>query len=269
MTKVVVATMLTDDCRTPVSTAAELAARLGGELTVLGSVPDLHPGADAWPGHPALEHVESWVSGVLTDGAPARRVAARGGLPGVEIPRFAEEVNADLLVIGRREVSGVGDLADTVLRRIRRPCLVLPCHWEKLSPILVALDGTERGFQVHQAACEFAERMRAPVRSVAVEAPERDGQAAGPSARSLRLLARVQALAGGGNGSAAVKLAAPPLHIRAGDVVKEVLAEVAEVGAGILAVGWRWGGPSDRIPAGSVGRRLALEAPCGVLAIPL
>jgi nucleotide-binding universal stress UspA family protein len=269
MTKVVVATTLADDCRTPVGTAAELAARLGGELTVLGSVPELEPGAGAWPGHPALDRVKTWVSGVLPPGSTAPRIAARGGLPGVEIPRFAEEVNADLLVIGKGELTGAGDLADTVLRRSRKPCLVLPCHWERLAPILVALDGSERGFQVHHAACELAARMRAPVQSVTVEPPDRDGHAAGPSARSLRLQARVQALAAGGNGSAALKLASPPLHIRAGDVVREVLAEVADVGAGILAVGWRWGGPSDRIPTGSVGRRLALEAPCGVLAIPL
>jgi nucleotide-binding universal stress UspA family protein len=269
MTKVVVATTLDDACRVPVSTAIELAARLGGELTVLGSVPELAPGAAAWPGQPALELVEAWVADMLPAGATAPRVAARGGLPGVEIPRFAEEVNADLLVIGRGDLTGAGDLADTVLRRSRKPCLVLPCHWQKLLPILVALDGSERGFQVHQAACELAERMRVPVRSVTVDPLDRDGQAAGPSARSLRLLARVQALAGGGHGSTALKLASPPLHIRAGDVVREVLAEVAEVGAGILAVGWRWGGPSDRIPTGSVGRRLALEAPCGVLAIPL
>jgi nucleotide-binding universal stress UspA family protein len=156
-----------------------------------------------------------------------------------------------------------------VLRRSRKPCLLLPCRWEQLSPILVALDGSERGFQVYRAACELAQRMRVPVQSVTVEPLHRDGQDAGPSARSLGLLARVQALAAGGNGSAALKLAPPPLQIRAGDVVKEVLAEVAQVGAGILAVGWRWGGPSDRIPTGSVGRRLALEAPCGVLAIPL
>jgi nucleotide-binding universal stress UspA family protein len=269
MTKVVVATTLVDDCRTPVRTAVELAARLGGELTVVGSVPELAPGSGAWPGHPALEQVEAWVSSLLPANATAPRVAARGGLPGVEIPRFAEEMNADLLVIGKGDPTGAGDLADTVLRRSRKPCLVLPCNWEKLSPILVALDGSERGFQVHQSACELAERMRVPVRSVTVEPLARDGQDAGPSARSLRLLARVQALAGGGNGTAALKLASPPLHVRAGDVVKEVLAEVAEVGAGILAVGWRWGGPSDRIPTGSVGRRLALEAPCGVLAIPL
>jgi nucleotide-binding universal stress UspA family protein len=269
MTRIVVATTLKDDCRTPVRTAVELAARLGGELTVLGSVPGLVPGAAAWPGHPALEQVQAWVSDVVPSGAPAPRVAARGGLPGVEIPRFAEEVNADLLVVGKCDASGAGTLADTVLRRSRKPCLVLPCGWDKLTPLVVALDGSERGFQVHQAASEIAERMQVPVQTVTVDAPDRDGTTSGPSGRSLRLLSRIQAFAPRNNGAAALKLVPPALHIRAGDVVREVLAEVAEVGAGILAVGWRWGGPSDRIPTGSVGRRLALEAPCGVLAIPL
>jgi nucleotide-binding universal stress UspA family protein len=269
MTMVVAATTLETECRTPVRTAVELAARLGGELTVLGTVPELEPGTVAWPGHPALERVQAWVSDVLPADASAPRVAACGGLPGVEIPRFAEEVNADLLVVGKCGASGAGTLADAVLRRSRRPCLVLPCDWDKLEPILVALDGSERGLQVHEVAGQLAERMNAPMRTITVEALDRSGAAVGPSARSLRLLSRVQALAPRNLGAAAVRIAAPAMHIRAGDVVREVLAEVAEVGAGMLAVGWRWGGPSDRIPSGSVGRRLALEAPCGVLAIPL
>jgi len=269
MTRIVVATTLMDDCRLPLRTAAELATRLGGELTVLGFVPELVPGGAAWPSHPALKQVQAWVTSALPGNSPMPRVAARGGLPGVEMPRFAEEVNADLLVVGRCEVGGVGTLADAVLRRSRKPCLVLPCQWERLDPIVVALDGSERGFQVHEAASEIAGRMQVPIQTVTVEPAERDAAVAGPSGRSLRLLTRVQALAGRNHGAAALRLAPPTLHIRAGDVVRELLAEVAEVGAGMLAVGWRWGGPSDRIPSGSVGRRLALEAPCGVLAVPL
>ena len=268
MSKVVVATTLAEECRSPVRMAAEMAARLGGELTVLGSVPELGAGSTAWPGHPVLRRVEAWVDETLP-GTSRPRIAVRGGLPGVEIPRFAEEVDADLLVVGRCGESQAGTLADTVLRRSRKPCLVLPCAWERLEPIVVALDGSERGLQVHHAAGELARRMHVPVQTVTVEPAEREGAVpSGPTARSLRLLSRLQA-APAGNGTAAFKLAPAPMHIRAGDVVREVLTEVAEVGAGILAVGWRWGGPSDRIPIGSVGRRLALEAPCGVLAIPL
>ena len=267
MSRVVVATTMAENCRSTVRVAADLAGRVGGELTVVGSADELEPGAGAWRGHPSLERVEQWVAETLPPGTRKPRVAARGGLPGVEIPRYAEEVNADLLVVGRCDAPGAGALADTVLRRSRKPCLVLPCNWERLAPVVVALDGSERGFQVHHAASELARRMDVPVQTVTVDAAERDA-ASGPSARSLRLLSRLQAPAGD-NGSSALKLSSAPVHIRAGDVVREVLAEVVEVGAGILAVGWRWGGPSDRIPVGSIGRRLALEAPCGVLAIPL
>jgi nucleotide-binding universal stress UspA family protein len=268
MTKVVVATTLVKECRTPVRVAADLAGRIGGTLTVLGSVPELEAGTSAWRDHPALRQVQEWVAEALPPGTPAPRVAARGGLPGIEIPRFADEVEADVLVVGKCESSGAGALADTVLRRSRRPCLVLPCGWDRLTPVLVALDGSERGFQVHQAASELARRMDTTVHAVTVDAPEREPHGAGPSARSLRLLARLHGQAAEA-GSAARQLATAPVHVRAGDVVREVLAEVLEVGAGMLAVGWRWGGPSDRIPVGSIGRRLALEAPCGVLAIPL
>jgi nucleotide-binding universal stress UspA family protein len=148
---------------------------------------------------------------------------------------------------------------------------VVPCGWTRVEPVLVALDGSERGFQVHQAACELAERIGAGVYAVTVEPEDGAGRAAGVhNARSVRLQARVQACAAAAPGAAALSLhGAPSLHVRSGDIVTQVMAEVRELDAGILAVGWRWGGPSDRIPVGSVGRRLAHDAPCAVLAVPL
>ena len=269
MSKVVVATTLREDGRTPVRVAADVAERLGAELTVLGSMPELEAGSIVSPGDPALARVNAWVESALPPGIKRPLVAARGGLPGVEIPRFAESIGAELIVVGKCASSdGPDALADAVLRRSRMPCLVLPCHWVRLDPLLVALDGSERGFQVHLAASRIARRLRVAVAVVTVDAPERESVASGPSTRSLRLLARVQATSVGA-GAATLAPASEPVHVRRGDVVREVLAEVLDAGAGLLAVGWRWGGPSDCIPFGSIGRRLALGAACGVLAIPL
>jgi nucleotide-binding universal stress UspA family protein len=271
MPKMIIATSMEQECRGVLAVAVDLAERLGSAATVVGPLAELAPGVSARAGHPALESLEHWVRGALPSRAAMPRVVARGGLPAVEIARYADEAEADLVVVGRGTGADGGALADAVVRRSRRPCLVLPCGWTRVAPVLVALDGTDRGFQVHQAACEFAERIRAPLVAVTVEPEEAGVRAAGmPSARSLRVQARVQAFASASPGGAALAVhAAPPVHVRTGDTVSQVVAEALELEAGILAVGWRWGGPSDRIPAGSVGRRLAHEAPCAVLTVPL
>jgi nucleotide-binding universal stress UspA family protein len=48
-----------------------------------------------------------------------------------------------------------------------------------------------------------------------------------------------------------------------------VLAEVRESGADLLVIGYHRGGPPGVLEAGSTARRLAHEAPCAVLTIPL
>ncbi|HEX5632465.1 MAG TPA: universal stress protein, partial [Gemmatimonadales bacterium] len=217
MPKMVVATTMTRECESVLRVASGLAERLGSELSVIGSVAELAPGVSARAGHPVLAAVQQWVRDALPAGARIPRVAARGGLPAVEIPRFAEEVNADLLVVGRGRDEGAA-LADAVLRRSRRPVLVVPCGWTRIEPVLVALDGSERGFQVHQAACELAERIDATVHAVTVEPEDVAGRSAGMhNARSLRLLARVQSCAAAAPGAAALSLhGAPTLHVRTG-----------------------------------------------------
>ena len=65
-------------------------------------------------------------------------------------------------------------------------------HPKSLDQLLKRLGQIARDFHALDAlAARRAERMRVPVRSVTVEPLNRDGQEAGPSARSLRLLARV------------------------------------------------------------------------------
>lgn len=270
MSQVVVAVMLRDECRPTIATAHALATRLGARLTAVGCVPELAPGSAAPAGHPAHRAIADWVCRALPAGAELPRVAVRGGMPGIEIPRVADEARADLLVVGRCGDSAAGSLVDEVLRRSRRPCLVLPATVGTIAPILAALDGTERGLQVHERARDIAERLGEPLRAVTVEPPELGAAPATPaglpSARSLRLQSQLLAH---GRGESSVALVTPTVHVRTGDPVTEVLAEVREHGVGMLVVGWRWGGPSDRVPVGSVGRRLALEAPCAVLAVPI
>jgi nucleotide-binding universal stress UspA family protein len=66
-----------------------------------------------------------------------------------------------------------------------------------------------------------------------------------------------------------VRRAGSELDIRRGAIVPEVLAEVDEAEADALVIGYHRGGPAGMIEAGSSARRLAHEARCAVLTIPL
>lgn len=72
------------------------------------------------------------------------KVALGTGVAGIEIPRFAERVQADLLVLPRMTLAGE-QLADAVTRRSRVPCLMVSPGQEDLDRWLVALDGSPRG----------------------------------------------------------------------------------------------------------------------------
>jgi nucleotide-binding universal stress UspA family protein len=269
MSHIVVAVTLADDCLGSMGVACGFADRLGARVTAVCCVPELAPGSTAPLGHPAHRRVSEWIRRALPAGLAMPRVLVRGGIPAIELARIADESQADLLVIGRCGPPEAGSLVDAVLRRSRRPCLVLPGCGGDLTPMLAALDGTERGLQVHERALALADRLAVPLAEVTVQPLAYGGATAPPSERASRLLSRVRTPARHAEVGLSVALQSPPLHVRTGDPVAEVLAEVSERGIGMLVVGWRWGGPSDRVPVGSVGRRLALEAPCAVLTVPI
>ena len=143
--------------------------------------------------------------------------------------------------------------------------------------MLVALDGTERGLSVLLAAVDFARLTGAKLRAVSVE-PAYENEAGVPrllTGRSARLVNAVDGLISRAGGDEAVwdggrqPRSGAPIVIHRGPVVAEILREVAGSGADLLCLGYHRGGPAGIIDAGSVARRLAHEAPCGVLTIPL
>ena len=62
---------------------------------------------------------------------------------------------------------------------------------------------------------------------------------------------------------------APPVRVRRGDPVEQILAEVAATGTSVLVVGYRRGGPPKRVGPTEVARSLVFAAPCAVLTVPL
>ena len=194
------------------------------------------------------------------------------GIPGVEICRYADRNQADLVVLGRKRHSPMmrlllGDTADAVARRSRVPNLFVQEGWRGLNTLLAALDGSDRGMLVLREASEFASQIGARLHTITVErAPAGESSPLAPTlplTRSSSLQDQVGVLLGKAG------LPPVPLTVRQGDVVERIIAEVQDTEVDTLAVGYHRGGAPGVLEAGSTARRLAHLAPCAVLTIPL
>ena len=282
---ILAATDESDAGRQAVRTATALAFRASARLTILRVVAleatrrlvGVGQGAASTNGgedEVALRYLRRWLEAdvLSADEVQAADLATASGVPGIEICRFAEQAEADLLVLGRKRHSRMmrlllGDTADAVARRSRTPCLFVPPGSGEIRKVLVALDGSDRGMNVLNQACDFARHVGAAVEAVTVERRPGDEPlqivATLPVARSSSLQVRVrEMLAREGFPDA-------PLAIRRGDILEWVVTEAQESRADVLAIGYHRGGPPGVLEAGSTARRLAHAAPCAVLTIPL
>jgi len=260
--------------------AARLAAHCGARITALTVIPPSAEGREEQVRRDLAVRVTAAVGRL--EPRPRVDLAVAEGLPGVEISRYAETAKADLVVIGRKRRSVLqrlllGDTADSVARRSALPCLFVSADEQRFERILVALDGTERGISVLLAAIDFSRLTGACIRVVNVEPAyqNEDGVPRILTARSARLaevvagLARRSDLAENAWDRSDGASGDSPLVIHRGPVVAEIIREVSAAKSDLLLVGYHRGGPVAVAEAGSVSRRLAHEAPCGVLTIPL
>jgi nucleotide-binding universal stress UspA family protein len=217
---------------------------------------------------PALEQLERWVQSDLPPLDPMPRVtfSLANGLPGIEIGRFAEEVRADLVVVGRKPRTRmarllVGDTADAVARRSRLPCLFVPPRDAPPRRVLVAVDGSERGMTVLEAADGFARQIGAELGVLTVERVHVGEPAhlamATPATRSTRIQSRVHGTL------------APRVEVRRGNAAEQILTAVHERMPDVLVIGCHRGGPAGVIEAGSTAREVLHAATCAVLTVPL
>jgi nucleotide-binding universal stress UspA family protein len=284
---IVVATDESDAGRQAVRTGVDIATRASAKITVMRAVPvPAVPmfvgtrGADDQFGAPTdaveTERLRRWLEADVLppDDRHGVETAVSFGVPGVEICRFGESHAADLMVLGRKPRSQMarlllGDTADAVARRSRLPCLFVPPGSGPIRRLLVALDGSDRGLAVLQAACGFARALKASVAVVTVE-QEPTGEPAHlasalPVERSARLQSQVRMLLS----RECVDGAKPLVDVRRGPIVEEVLAALEASAADALVVGYHRGGPPGVIEIGSTARHLAHLAPCTVLTVPL
>ncbi len=249
--------------RQAVWAARAVAARAGARVTVLRVVPLDDRGASS-----ALEQLRRWVESDLppAENEPPMEFALAYGLPGIEITRFAEQVDADLLVLGRTPRSRMarlllGDTADAVARRSRVPCLFVPPRGVALRSGLVAVEGSGRGSAVLRAADSLAREVGVDLRVLTVE-PTYAGEPAHlavltPAASSARIRSHVREALG------------HEPEVRRGVPAEQILAAVDEHQPDLAILGCHRGGPAGVIEGGSTTRRVIHAAPCAVLTIPL
>ena len=283
---VVVATDESDAGRQAVRTGVDVATRATARVTVMRTVPiqavpmfvGVRGAADFGGGNESVEveRLQRWLEADVLppDDRHGVETAVAYGVPGVEICRFGESREADLMVLGRKPRSQMarlllGDTADAVARRSRLPCLFVPPNIGPIRRLLVALDGTERGLAVLQTACALARGIKASLGVVTVE-QEPAGEPAHlasalPVERSARLQSQVRMLVS----RECVDGAKSLVDVRRGPVVEQVLAALEETAADALVVGYHRGGPPGVIEVGSTARHLVHVAPCAVLTVPL
>jgi len=263
LSHIVAATDESEAGRQAVWTAREVAAQAGARVTVLRVVP-----LDDRDSPMAYEQLQRWVESDLPrlDPMPPIAYAIASGLPGIEIGRYAEQAQADLLVLGRKPRSRIarlllGDTADAVARRSRLPCLFVPPRGTATQRLLVALEGSERGSMVLRVADAFARQVGAELRLLTVEVVHADEPAhlavSMPLARSARIRAHVRETMG------------HEIEVRRGEPAEQILAAVEEGEPDVLVLGCHRGGPAGVIEAGSTARQVIHAAPCAVLTVPL
>ena len=273
--------------RQAVRSAIDLALRARARVTVMRAVPvaamTVAAGAaDAYDlsrieeDRVAIQRLQQWIGSDLpAQGEPPPvELATAFGVPGIAICRLADQREADLVVLGRKQRSQLvrllfGDTAEAVARRSRVPCLFVPPTSGPLRRMLVALDGSERGMVVLKEACGFARGAGASLQVVTVEAGPADEPAVLastlPVVRNTKLDSRVQALLA----REAVAGDVPAVEVRRGGIVDHILSAVHASGPDVLVIGYHRGGPPGIIKASGTARQLAHTAPCAVLTIPL
>jgi universal stress protein E len=201
-------------------------------------------------------------------------VHARDGLAGRVVCALAEEVRADLVVVGatRRGKLWRGLLGTTAERVVRgAPAPVLVVHQPFEGPVrrlLLTTDLSETATAVHERGLDLAEALftgELEARSLLVVAFDAVLPPPLPEDRLLH--------AAGGELRRFLDACRPrdvlvEPRVRIGEVGREVAREAEEWGAGVIVVGTSGRSGTSRLLLGSDAAGILRRAPCNVLVIP-
>jgi len=225
------------------------------------------------PNDPSLAGFVDWLGEDAAPGGGSAPVVAVGfGVPGIEITRMAADVEADLVVLGRRPRAPdrplvLGETADAVLRRNETPTLFVPPDCPTLSKVLVALDATDRSGEVLARGVEVAVAASAQeigvitVESENGDEPGASGPVSGHILRVRQIVERFRHDVPDG----------PPITVeaRSGAIIEEVLEAVGRAAAHLLVIGYRRGGPVKVVRPRDIARNLLYASAAAVLTVPL
>jgi nucleotide-binding universal stress UspA family protein len=277
--RVLAAVDLSSSSPKAVLAAAELAAGVKAELTVLTVLRDpwdlvgpeeLEGYRRARTGSPAAlaatrasERLHQLAGPAAL---PAHSVSYRTafGLPGIEIPRHAEEVGADVLVLGRpngkRPLNGAPSVTAAILRRSRVPVLIAPSAHRVCRRVLAGVDDSPSAPAVLNAAITLGDCFGARIAALHVKPTSAPPVLPSDRPRWLRRLEQAEGEGGG-------VVAACETLVRQGDPATEILAEAEH--SDLLVIGYRRGMILDEPAAPGIATRVLRRATCAVLAVPV
>ena len=251
--------------------AAEIAALCGAELTVLTVLADpwelvapdevegLRRTRQSSPAAVAVERAAAQLkelTGPATLSAPCVTRRVTFGMPSVEIARGAEEIAADLIVMGRGDLSrpdGESVTAAT-LRRSRVPVFVTPLQHRAYRHLLTCVDDTPNAVDVLETAMAMGEHLGATVMALHVE-PAGNGPMTSGGRKPSR---------------GATAVAECETIVRRGDIATEILSLVRLRDTDLIVFGYRRGlNYGDVGAAATVAARLLRHAECALLAVPV
>jgi hypothetical protein len=184
----------------------------------------------------------------VTRAPTSAKLVAMTGIPSIEVPRWAEDNGADVIVLPGGAEHACESAA--IIRRSAIPCLLVPAWQRRFTSFHVALDRTERGLQVLGPARSAAASVEADVDYVTVTAEGDESVAAA----WLRDRAGVPA---------------PATTVLTGFPVPALAGLMAHSHEGVLVLGVRQGRSGSVPESSGVGRTLLRSAECAFLTVPL
>jgi nucleotide-binding universal stress UspA family protein len=197
---------------------------------------------------------------------PAHSVSYRTafGLPGVEIPRHAEETGVDVLVLGRPTVQRPQNhgpsVTAAILRRSRIPVLIAASSHRVYQRVLVGVDDSPDAPAVLNAAIAIGDCIGARIAALHVKPISAPPVRSSDRPRWLRRLEQSGEHEG-------VAVAACETLVRQGDPATEILAAAED--SDLLVIGYRRGTILDEPAAPGIATRVLRRATCAILAVPV